>query len=78
MAKAVTVEMDERGRVHLPADVRRELKTRRFTLSLEKGRILMEPVKAPVQVKGKYKGLIKVSMEQLEEAQGQFISEGRR
>ncbi len=78
VARAVTVEMDEKGRVHIPATVRREVKARRFTLSLEKGRILMEPVKSPALVKGKYKGLLKVTMEELEEAQERLVTAGRR
>lgn len=72
------MELDDKGRVHIPADVRRELKARRFKLSLEKGRILMEPVKLPEAVKGKYKGLLKVSVEELEEAQERFVAAGRR
>ncbi len=78
LAKTMTVEVDAKGRVHIPAAVRRELKARRFKLSLEKGRILMEPVKAPETVRGKYKGLVKVSLEALEEAQERFVTAGRR
>ena len=69
MAKTATVELDEKGRVHIPASVRRELKARRFKLSLDKGRILMEPVERAEVVRGKYKGLLKVNMEELEESQ---------
>ncbi len=78
MARAATVEVDEKGRVQIPASVRRELKTRRFKLSLDRGRILMEPVPPAEAVRGKYKGLIKVSMEELEEAQERFVAAGRR
>ena len=70
--------MDEKGRVHIPADARRELKARRFKLSLEKGRILMEPVKSHDTVRGKYKGLLRVSLEEMEEAQEGFVAAGRR
>jgi len=78
IARAVTVEIDEKGRVHIPANVRREVKARRFTLSLEAGKILMEPVKSPALVKGKYKGLLKVTMEELEQAQERLVTAGRR
>jgi bifunctional DNA-binding transcriptional regulator/antitoxin component of YhaV-PrlF toxin-antitoxin module len=78
MARAVTVEIDEKGRVYIPANVRREVKARRFTLTLEDGKILMEPVISPALVKGKYKGPLKVSMEELEEAQERFVTAGRR
>ncbi|HZY95433.1 MAG TPA: hypothetical protein VFE98_11380 [Candidatus Bathyarchaeia archaeon] len=79
MAKTATVEIDEKGRVHIPAELRRELKTRRFSLSLNKGRILMEPVKSPRLVRGKYKHLVKVAgIEELDEAQEEFTNAGRR
>jgi DNA-binding transcriptional regulator/RsmH inhibitor MraZ len=78
LAKTATVELDDKGRVHIPADIRRELKARRFKLSLEKGRILMEPVKPAEAVRGKYKGLLKVSVEEMEEAQERFVTAARR
>ncbi len=78
MARTTTVEVDDKGRVHIPAVVRRELKARRFKLSVEDGMILMEPVKAPETVRGKYRGLVKVSMEELEEAQERLVAGGRR
>ena len=78
MAKTATVELDDKGRVHIPAGVRRDLRARRFKLSLEKGKIILEPVKSPETVRGKYKGLVKVSLEELEEAQERFVTAGRR
>ena len=77
MARAVTAELDEKGRVHI-SSVRREVKTRRFNLYVKGGKILMEPVRAPATVKGKYKGLMRVSVEELEEAQESFVTAGRR
>ncbi|TMI30375.1 hypothetical protein E6H29_08490 [Candidatus Bathyarchaeota archaeon] len=78
MARTATVDVDERGRVHLPASMRRELKTSRFKISLDRGRIVMEPVQPAEAVKGKYKGLLKVNMEELEESQERFVAAGRR
>ena len=78
LAKTATVELDEKGRVHIPASLRRELKARRFKLSVDRGRIVMEPVVAAEAVRGKYKGLVKATMEQLEEAQERFVAAGRR
>ena len=78
LARVATVEVDDKGRVHIPADVRRELKASRFKLSLWKGRILMEPVQSPEMVRGKYKGLVKVSLESLEEAQERLVTRGKR
>ncbi len=74
MAKTVTVELDVKGRVHIPSSVRREVKSRRFNLYVQGGKILMEPVRAPETVRGKYKGLLRVSVEQLEEAQESFVT----
>ncbi len=78
MARVVTVEMDEKGRVHIPSTLRRELRSRRFTLSVKGGRLLMEPVKPPATVRGKYKGLLKVGIEELEEAQERLVSASKR
>ncbi len=78
MARAVTVELDNKGRVHIPSSVRREVKTRRFNLYVQGGKILMEPVRSPATVRGKYKGLISVSVEQLEEAQESFVTARHR
>ncbi len=80
MAKAVTVEVDEKGRVHIPSSIRHELKSRRFTLTLsvKKGRLVMDPVKPATTVRGKYRGLLKASIEEIEEAQERFVAANRR
>jgi DNA-binding transcriptional regulator/RsmH inhibitor MraZ len=78
VAKIITVQLDEKGRVRLPAELRRELKSTRFTIRVQNDRILMDPVKTPAEVKGKYKGLIKIGMEELEEAQERLVTSDRR
>src|SRR6266566_1555254 len=78
MAKAVTVEVDEKGRVHIPSSIRHELKSRRFTLSVKKGRLVMDPVKPATTVRGKYRGLLKASIEEIEEAQERFVTADQR
>src|SRR3989441_10476112 len=78
MAKAVTVEVDEKGRVHIPSSIRHELKSRRFTLSVKKGRLVMDPVKPATTDRGKYRGLLKASIEEVEEAQEQFVAADHR
>ncbi len=78
MARTVTVEMDEKGRVHIPSSVRQELKSRRFTLSVKGGKLLMEPVKSAASVRGKYKDIIKASVEELEEAGERFVAASKR
>jgi bifunctional DNA-binding transcriptional regulator/antitoxin component of YhaV-PrlF toxin-antitoxin module len=75
---AVEVEMDSKGRVLLPATVRREVKARRFSVDVKGGRILLEPLPDPENVRGKYRKLLKVSMEELEESQEKFLTSGRR
>ncbi len=74
----VEVEMDSKGRVLLPANVRREVKARRFSLDVKGGRIFLEPLPDPERVRGKYKRLLKVSMEELEETQEKYVTYGRR
>ena len=78
MAKAVTVEVDEKGRVRIPSSIRQELKSRRFTLSVKNGRLLLDPVKPASSVRGKYKGLLKATIEEIEEAQERFVAANRR
>src|SRR2546425_4156461 len=78
MAKVVTVEVDDKGRVHIPSSIRHELKSRRFTLSVKKGRLVMDPVKPATTVRGKYRGLLKASIEEVEEAQERFVAANRR
>jgi bifunctional DNA-binding transcriptional regulator/antitoxin component of YhaV-PrlF toxin-antitoxin module len=74
MARTVTVEMDEKGRVHIPSSVRREIKSRRFILSVKGGKLLMEPVRSAASVRGKYKNIIKASVEEIEEAGERFVA----
>ncbi|KXB02463.1 hypothetical protein AKJ44_00290 [candidate division MSBL1 archaeon SCGC-AAA261F17] len=73
-----TVTLDSRGRLLLPAEIRRELGTQRFILKKKGGKLELEPLPAPESVKSKHKKLIKVSLEELEETQEKFIREGRR
>ena len=75
---AVEVEMDSKGRVLLPANVRREVRGRRFSLDVKGGRILLEPLPDPESVRGKYKHLLKISIDELEEAQEKFVTSRRR
>jgi len=60
------VEMDDRGRITLPAELRRALGARRF-LVLRIGReVRLIPLKDPMSLKGSVK--IPWSVEELEEA----------
>ena len=73
------VEMDRKGRVLLPSEVRKKMHTRRFELRMEDGSIIMEGLPDPESVRGKYKGLLKgKSIIRIEEVQEEFIAQGKR
>jgi len=72
------VELDRKGRLLLPAKIRRAAGSRRFTVRVKGGKIELYPLPDPKTVKGKYRGLLKVSMEELEEAQERFVEKGSR
>ena len=73
MAVEEEVELDPKGRVLIPAEIRRELKVRRFRAKVSHGKIVLEPIIKAESVRGKYKGLLKVSTEELEERQERFL-----
>ena len=73
MAMDDEVELDPKGRVLIPAEIRRELKVRRFRAKVSHGKIVLEPIIKAESVRGKYKGLLKVSAEKLEEQQERFL-----
>ena len=69
------VELDRKGRVIIPSQVRKKVRARRFELTVENNsKIVMESLPGPEAVRGKYKGLFKgKSIEQVEEDQERFI-----
>ncbi len=72
--------MDDRGRVLIPKDIRRRVRTRLFIVELmSDGSILLKPVASEVlELAGKFKDLLKYrSMEELEEKQGEFVKRER-
>lgn len=75
---SVVVEADEKGRVLLPIEVRRKLKSRRFRIILKDGRLELEPLPNAKELKGKYRNIIRSEWEELEERAEEFVSEGRR
>jgi DNA-binding transcriptional regulator/RsmH inhibitor MraZ len=70
------VEIDRKGRVLLPSKVRKKVRARVFELRVEdSSTIIMEGLRDPEAVRGKYKGLLKgKSIRQIEEEQEMFIS----
>lgn len=76
------VELDRKGRVLLPSQVRKRVPSRRFELRIEDdSKIILEGMLDSESVRGKYKDLLKVkkkSIAQIEEDQERFIKKHRR
>ena len=64
---SAVVELDEKGRVLIPAEIRRRIKSRRFKVSTRGGVVELEPLATLAELKGKYRHLIKSDWEALEE-----------
>ena len=73
------MEVDRKGRVLLPSQVRKQIGVHRFELRVEDGSIIMEGLPDPESVRGKYKGLLKgKSISQIEEDQERLVSQRKR
>lgn len=73
------VEVDRKGRVLIPSEVRKKIRARRFELRTEENSIIMEGLADPESVRGKYKRLFKAkSMSLIEEEQEKFVKLDRR
>ena len=69
--------MDERGRILIPANIRKKVKTRVFLIELGKdGTILLKPIVNDVlKLAGKFKHLLKYEeLEELEESQEKYLA----
>lgn len=75
MRKKTIVVLDPKGRLLLPSEIRKKIAARRFVLRFKDEKLELEPLPAPKSVRGKYRGLLKVSREELEEAQERFLLE---
>ncbi len=75
---SAVVEADEKGRILLPAEIRRRLKTKRFKVTSKGNRVELEPLTAVEELRGKYRSLIKSEWDELEEKAEDLISKGRR
>lgn len=73
-----TVELDSRGRLLLPADIRKKMGTKRFLLEESDKGIELEPIPDPESVKGKHKGLIEKDLEEIEKDQEELVRKGGR
>jgi len=75
------VEVDSKGRVLLPSQVRKRVSSRRFELRVEDdSKIILEGMPDSESVRGKYKDLLKVkkSISQIEEDQERFVKKHTR
>jgi bifunctional DNA-binding transcriptional regulator/antitoxin component of YhaV-PrlF toxin-antitoxin module len=74
----VVVEADEKGRILLPLEMRRKLKTKRFKVTEKENRLELEPLANVEGLRGKYKHVIKWEWDELEEKAEDLVSKGRR
>jgi len=72
------VELDEKGRLLLPASLRRKLGARRFEVGLVAGRVELAPIQDVKALKGKYRNRIKGPWVKLEEMAEKLVREGKR
>ncbi|MDE1854307.1 MAG: hypothetical protein KGI38_11260 [Thaumarchaeota archaeon] len=61
------VELDEKGRVLIPAEIRHKIRSRRFKVSTRGDIVELEPLTRLEELKGKYRHRIKSDWEVLEE-----------
>ena len=80
MSNGLVVSMDDRGRILIPKDIRKRVKTKLFTVELMgDGTIVLKPIAGEIlELAGKFKGLLKYkSMEELEEKQEEYVKRER-
>ena len=81
VGSGLVVSMDDRGRILIPKNIRKKVKTKLFTIELmSDGTIMLKPVASEVlELAGKFKDLLKYkSIEELEEKQEKFVKRKRR
>ena len=72
------VQTDRKGRLLLPLEVRRKVRARRFRVAVKKDVIGLHPLPDLRQLKGKYRSLIKMEWEALEDRAEKMVAEGKR
>ena len=65
------VSLDERGRLTLPYEIRKKIKSRKFILSMDGDSVIIVPVPDPHEAKNSVK--IPYNMEELEESQEKIV-----
>ena len=61
------VELDEKGRVLIPAEIRRKVRSRRFKVSTKGNLLELEPLESLEDLRGKYRDRIRSDWDELEE-----------
>ena len=67
------VDLDEKGRVLIPAEIRRKIRSRRFRVSTHGGVVELEPLATLEELKGKYRHRIKSEWDVLEEKSEELV-----
>ncbi len=75
---SIVVEADEKGRILLPAEMRRRAGSKRFKVVAVKDHLELHPLPSVQSVKGKYKNVIKGEWEELEEKGEEFVTKRKR
>ena len=78
MDSVTVVKLDQKGRVLLPASLRRKLGTTRLEVRLVDGRIELVPLQTLKSLKGKYRNRLKTPWPELEEKAEELINTGKR
>ncbi|MBI3859138.1 MAG: AbrB family transcriptional regulator [Thaumarchaeota archaeon] len=72
------VEVDEKGRILLPLELRKKLKSKRFKVKADDHGVKLEPIADFRSLRGKYRDSISSDWEELEEKGEQLVSSGKR
>jgi DNA-binding transcriptional regulator/RsmH inhibitor MraZ len=75
---AAVIEADEKGGILLPREFRRMIKSKRFIVTAIGNKLELQAIKSASELRGKYKNLIKLEWEELEEKGEDFANKGRR
>jgi AbrB family looped-hinge helix DNA binding protein len=78
MEMSAIVEADDKGRILIPAEIRRRFATKRFKVSAKGDRLELEPLLTIAELKGKYRTRIKGEWRDLEEKGEAFVAKNGR
>jgi bifunctional DNA-binding transcriptional regulator/antitoxin component of YhaV-PrlF toxin-antitoxin module len=68
------VELDAKGRVLIPAEIRRKVKSKRFRVRTNGNVVELEPLEVVEALRGKFRHIIKHDREELEEMGEEFVA----